>query len=149
MYDFSQITERVYCGAAINTLNDILDIRQAGITHIADARIEYNDGSLLVEAHWPLDDYLYDPALDDGLPKPVGWFQNVLDFALPALSKPGVIVLTHCAAGVNRGPSLAYCIMRAQGWTKDDAYALIKSKRPIANIGYRADADSALIKLGW
>jgi protein-tyrosine phosphatase len=58
-------------------------------------------------------------------------------------------VLTHCAHGVNRGPSLAYAILRAQGWPRHDAYALLKERRPQVRVGYRDDADAALRALRW
>ena len=70
---------------------------------------------------------------------------------MPILVRPGQIVFTHCAAGHNRGPSLAYAVLRAQGWYAKDAIDLIHVERPatIGGIVYAADADRALKQLGW
>jgi hypothetical protein len=59
--------------------------------------------------------YLHDPTLDNGLPKPVLWFEPAIAFALTALCAPGNVVYVPCDAGVNRGPSMCYAIMRALG----------------------------------
>ena len=74
MADFSKITERLYCGAAIHSISDLTQIETSGITHIVDAQVEHNDASLLIAGHWPLERYLYDATADDGVhPKPVGY----------------------------------------------------------------------------
>ncbi len=74
--------------------------------------------------------YCFAGVADDGLPKPVSWFQTGWDFAKPILDNGGV-VLSHCAAGVNRGPSVAYFLLRAHwGMTGDNAFALLKAQRP-------------------
>jgi predicted protein tyrosine phosphatase len=58
-------------------------------------------------------------------------------------------VLTHCSAGVNRGPSMAYFLLRVH-WhmSGPDALALIKKQRPIALARYWPDADRAIAALG-
>lgn len=152
MADFSKITERLYCGAAIHSISDLTQIETSGITHIVDAQVEHNDASLLIAGHWPLERYLYDATADDGVhPKPVGWFKATLDFAMPLLSRPGWVVLTHCALGHNRGPSLAYAILRAQGFTSAEALNLLHTGRPACahGVGYWRDAEAALKTLGW
>jgi dual specificity phosphatase 3 len=146
MADFSKITERLFCGAQINNAVDMLQIVGAGVTHIIDAQVERNDGGLLEASTM----YLWDPTADDGQhPKPVPWFKVAVEFATNAFADPGMIVMTHCAAGVNRGPSLAYAIMRAQGWSAIDAEAQLRKGRPQVNIAYKADAEQALRMLGW
>ena len=148
MADFSFITERLVCGAAINGPADIAALQAAGITHICDAREEANDGSFLAAGIG----YVWDPTADDGQhPKPSWWFATAIDFALSALYRQGAIVMCHCAGGVNRGPSLAYTILRAQGMPATDAINLIHAKRPVTNggIAYAGDAELALKQLGW
>jgi protein-tyrosine phosphatase len=103
----------------------------------------------LLATGWPLERYLYDPAADDGAPKPPEWFEHAIRFALPVLAVPGNSILVHCGAGANRGPSLAYAILRALGWTRDGAFNLIREKRPQAGIAYREHAEQALSALGW
>src|SRR5579872_1398096 len=122
-YDCSQITERLYIGANISTPQDIVDIHALGITHVIDCNTDderqlfagtagsYVSGIAL----------LSDPTEDDGAPKPASWFSPGIDFGVGALSHPGFKLLTHCAAGVNRGPSMGYAILRALGWWSLDA----------------------------
>jgi protein-tyrosine phosphatase len=86
---------------------------------------------------------------DDGHVKPIDWFKRAIDFALPALALPNTKIYAHCAAGINRGPSLAYAILRAQGLEANLAYSLIKTARPISFIGYAKDADIAIKSLGY
>jgi hypothetical protein len=145
MVDFSRITERLFCGARIESAADAAELVGAGVTHIINARLTRSDASLIGNLS-----YLWNPTEDDDIhPKPIAWFGNAVEFALAALARPGTVVLTHCAQGRNRGPSLAYAILRAQGWSRHDAYALLKERRPQVVVGYRDDADAALRALGW
>lgn len=157
--DVSKINDQLWCGGAITTDADVARIAADGITADIDCRKEFNDRSLiddynnlpptpgLLKAH-PRISYYFDGVADDGLPKPVSWFASAWDFAKPILDGGGV-VLAHCAAGVNRGPSMAYFLLRAH-WRMSpaDALALVKQKRPVARVGYQADADKAITSLG-
>ena len=85
---------------------------------------------------------------DDGHLKSVAWFQPAIDFAMGPLAHPRFIVCTHCAAGINRGPSIAYSILRAQGLDEQLAFLMLKKARPQVNVAYRNDADAALLTQG-
>lgn len=147
-YNYSLITERLFCGAQINSDADFDELKAAGVTHIIDAQAERDDNVFEPKNMIGLT-ILWDPQQDDGQhPKPVEWFKNAVEFGIGALKFPGTIVLTHCAAGYNRGPSLAYAILRAQGWSQVDAKALLHSRRSVG-IAYADDADLALKTLGW
>jgi protein-tyrosine phosphatase len=89
----------------------------------------------------------FDGVPDDGRPKPVSWFSRAWDFAQPIFEDGGVVLL-HCAAGVNRGPSMAYFLLRAN-WHMDGdrASALIQRQRPKAQMAYRVDVDRAIAAL--
>lgn len=146
--DFSKITERLYTGGMIADIESLEQLLNEGVTHVIDAMSEADDLRLL--KNHPKVTYIWDGALDDGVhPKPVEWFEKAINFALEALVKPGTIIYTHCAAGVNRGPSLTYAIMRAIGYSGAEAYLKIKERRPQAMMAYANDADQALLKLGW
>ena len=102
--------------------------------------------------------YLFNPTADDGQPKPTSWFKASLMFAEGPLIEAYLMgghhpkLYVHCAAGINRGPSTAYCILRAlTGMAHDDAKALIILHRPIdiTGIRYADDADKALQELGY
>jgi protein-tyrosine phosphatase len=147
--DFNFVTPRLATGAAISTVQDVAALVAAGITHVIDCRDDFDDGVLLA-ANRKLA-YIYNPTPDDGKTKPPDWFNRSLTFALPALALPKNKVYAHCHAGVNRGPSTAYCIMRALGFSSNDAKHLIHSARPmtIAGIRYAGDADHAVVVLGY
>ncbi|MGH7174895.1 MAG: hypothetical protein ACREGR_00865, partial [Minisyncoccia bacterium] len=88
--------------------------------------------------------YLWNPTADDGKPKTPDWFSRSLMLDLDALSRPKNKVYAHCAAGVNRGPSTAYAILRALGFTPGSAEAVIRTARPWVGLAYKRDADAAI-----
>lgn len=162
MADISRITTRLWCGAALTTAQDVEDVCAAGVTHIIDCRLEFDDQSLVdgynqadlgptasALKHRPELHYLYNGVADDGQPKPVEWFAKSIGFALSALGTPYAVVLTHCAAGVNRGPSAAFAVLLAQGWTSDVALQLLRQHRPVAQVAYAGDAMTAVRMLGY
>lgn len=139
------ITARLATGGALTAAGDVDILAAAGITHVIDCRAEFDDGPLLAQRFH----YLYDPTLDDGQPKPASWFQPGIAFALQALSLATNRVYAHCAAGINRGPSMCYAIMRAFGWPATDALNTIKAGRPKALVAYSVSADQAIVSLGY
>jgi dual specificity phosphatase 3 len=139
------VTARLATGAALNGLPDVDALAAVGITHVIDCRAEFDDGALLAQRFH----YIYAPTADDGQPKPPAWFELGIVFALQALSQPRNRVYAHCAAGVNRGPSMCYAIMRAFGWPAADALSTIKTARPVAQVRYSGDADAAIASLGY
>lgn len=158
--DATQITNQLWAGGAITSAADVDYLVHLGITADVDCRLEFDDQSLISDYYTHLPNaaqalrdspeiaYLYNGVADNGQPKPVDWFTKTWTFAEPIL-KSGGVVLCHCAAGVNRGPSMCYFLMRAYGdMSPDDAYALIHAKRPIVEVAYRHDADAAITALG-
>ena len=145
--DFTFITARLATGAAIDGPEDVDELVAVGITHVIDCRFEFEDTPLL--ASHPSMSYLYNGVPDDGEPKGADWFAKSIEFALPALGLPRTKVYAHCAAGVYRGPSTAYAILRALGLSADDAEALIRRGRPVAELIYKQDADIAVASLGY
>jgi len=147
MSDFSFVTERLAVGAALQSQSDVEAIVAAGITHVIDCRKDFNDTASLA-CHRAVT-VLWDGTADDGQPKPPAWFRKGIEFALYALAQPHHKIYVHCAAGVNRGPSMAYAILRAQGLQSTTAERLIRTARPIVGLRYKADADRAVSKLGY
>ena len=124
--DFNFVTNRVATGALIHNEADLLVLIQAGITHIIDC-CEPEDAGV---SNHPDIHYLHNPTGDDGQHKNASWFEVSINFGLEALSHPKNKVLAHCAAGVNRGPSTCYALLRSQGLAADEAERLIRSARP-------------------
>lgn len=148
MVDFSFITERLATGAAINDANDVGTLVSAGITHIINCRTDFDDSGLF--AYHPQIIYLWDGTDDDGQhPKPAEWFNRGIVFALQALVMPKTKVYAHCAAGVNRGPSLAYAVLRSLGLSASASEGMIRSARPQVGLAYKEDAELALKQLGY
>ena len=144
--DFDFITDRIATGAALQGPQDVQTLIAAGVTHVVDARAEYNDGPLFASSGVG---YLWNPTDDDGTTKLPAYFAPAITFAMGALSQPINKVYLHCAAGVNRGPSNALAVMLAQGWDFDLAVSLMHTKRPVVNIAYRNDALAAVKALRW
>ena len=80
---------------------------------------------------------------DDTRPKPGSWFADGITFARAVLADPAARLLVACVAGVNRGPSMAYAILRDQGHSGAEAVALLRRARPAVNLSYAADYDVA------
>lgn len=97
-------------------------------------------GRELGAAQGPQVAYLHNTANVAGQRMPDEWFDAGVDFALAALEDPSAKVLAHCHMGINRGPSMAYAILLAQGWDPVAAIDRIRQARPIANVWYAEDA---------
>lgn len=144
--DFSRITDRVLTGGGITSPEDAQELAQQGVTAVVDCRAETDDAPFFAGMSLS---YLWNPAQDDGLPKPADWFDRTLTFVLPLLARPHEQIYLHCAAGVNRGPSHAYVVLRACGWDAASAETLMRAKRPQVGLAYKADADRAVVSLGY
>lgn len=149
MTDFSFVTARLATGAAVSVPDDVAQLAAAGVTHVIDCRDDFSDGALLA-AH-PEITYLWNGVPDDGNPATHGdaWFGRSLAFALPALAQPHARVYAHCAAGVNRGPSTAFAIMLALGFTAAAAEQVIRAARPQVGLAYKDEAVASATSLGY
>ena len=123
----------------VQALGQIDGWKRAGISHVLDTRIEWSDQKLVAE-HAPSIMYGWIGADDAGLPQDDEWFDAGLEFAIEALRDPDAVLLVHCHMGINRGPTMAYRILLELGSDPIDALDTIREARPIADIGYAADA---------
>jgi dual specificity phosphatase 3 len=146
MANISRVTYQLFTGGDLPLhlggdamLAHLLEMRAAGITHILDNRIEWSDEQF-VATHAPDLRYLHNGQDDAGQRMPDTWFDRGVSFALTALENPSNKVLAHCHMGINRGPSMAYAILLAQGWDPVAALESIRGARPIAAISYAGDA---------
>lgn len=144
--DFNFITGRLATGGAVGDHGGVQQLIDAGITDIIDCQQEFDDHGLLADI--PGVNLLWIGVGDDGQPKPVDWFEKGIEFALDALSHPRRKVIAHCAAGYNRGPSMAYAILRSLGFSGDATMVMLLAVRQVG-VAYRADADSAVTTLGY
>jgi predicted protein tyrosine phosphatase len=123
-------------------LKQLLELAEAGMTHIVDVRLEANDEDFVQRFAAATSRelrYLHHGVDDRGQAIPHEWFEVGVQFAQAAIDAGGV-VLTHCHMGINRGPSLGYALLLGQGWDAVEALSAIRGARPIAYIDYADDA---------
>jgi protein-tyrosine phosphatase len=128
--DITWVTDRIGVGGGIWTAENMGAVARAGITHIIDMQIEFDD-TALAKPHGIA--VCWNPVDDDFEPKPADVFERGVDFALAALEADGTRLFVHCAAGVHRAPMMTLAVLVVKGWTLDDAMDLIEGRRPVAD----------------
>jgi protein-tyrosine phosphatase len=126
--DITWVTERIAVGGGIWNDDNMAQLVRIGVTHIINMQIEFDDRPLATP--YPVS-VLHNPTDDDFQPKPAELFQAGVEFAREALDQddpPGKIFI-HCAAGVHRAPMMTLAVLRALGWSLDDALELIQKRR--------------------
>ena len=130
MMDMSWVSDRIAVGGGIWTAENMVQVARAGITHILDMQIEFDDTPLAAPHGIAV---LWNPIDDDFQPKSADVFQRGVDFALEALDEEGTKLFVHCAAGVHRAPMMTLAILCSLGWTLADALQLIEARRPVVD----------------
>ncbi|MGA9306493.1 MAG: dual specificity protein phosphatase [Candidatus Sulfotelmatobacter sp.] len=128
--DITWLDDRIAVGGGIWSAQNMAKVSLAGITHIIDMQIEFDDTQIAqpygIEVLW-------NPVDDDFELKPPEVFTCGVEFALGALKDPRAKLFIHCAAGVHRAPMMTLALLGVMGWTVDDAMDLIQVKRPVAD----------------
>ena len=144
--DMTWITDRIAIGGGIETAENMQLVAQAGVTHIIDMQIEFDDTGL-ARAHKIR--VLWNGIYNDFQPKPPELFQRGVDFGLAALAKQRAKLLIHCTLGMHRAPAMALALLCAMGWPLEVAMQVIQKCRPVV---YFADAYVESVKAflaGW
>lgn len=128
--DMSWVTDRIAVGGGIWNASNMAEIARAGITHIIDMQIEFDD-TPLAQPHGIV--VLWNPTDDDFQLKPPELFQKGVDFAQQVLDESGTKLYVHCAAGVHRAAMMTLAILCSQGWGLEDAMELIEGRRPVVD----------------
>jgi len=128
--DMTWITDRIAVGGGIWNESNMADVAEAGITHVIDMQIEFDDTSLAEPFGVQV---LWNPTDDDFLPKPAELLERGVEFAQQALDTDGNKVYIHCAAGVHRAPMMTLAVLASMGWDLDEAMVLIETRRPAAD----------------
>jgi protein-tyrosine phosphatase len=129
--DMTWVTDRIAVGGGIWTEDKMAQVVAAGVTHIIDMQIEFDDTSL-AEPHGV--EVLWNPTDDDFQLKGPEIFQRGVQFAMQALNAGnGNRLFIHCAAGVHRAPMMTLAVLRALGYKLADAMDLIESRRPVVD----------------
>jgi protein-tyrosine phosphatase len=108
----------------------MIEVARAGITHIIDMQVEFDDTPLAKPFGI---DVLWNPIDDDFQPKPAEIFQRGVEFAMAALEQPENKLFIHCAAGVHRAPMMTLAVLRVLGHGLEDAMALVENRRPVVD----------------
>jgi protein-tyrosine phosphatase len=128
--DITWLTDRIAVGGGIWNAENMAAVSRAGITHIIDMQIEFDDTPLAAPHGIAV---CWNPVDDDFAPKPASVFERGVEFALAALEENGAKLFIHCAAGVHRAPMMTLALLGVMGWTAEDAMALIEARRPAAD----------------
>jgi protein-tyrosine phosphatase len=128
--DMTWVTARIALGGGIWTAQKMTEVARAGVTHILDMQIEFDD-TPLAEPHGI--SVLWNPTDDDFQSKPPEIFERGVEFALGALDEEGSKLFVHCAAGVHRAPMMTLAILGSLGWDVDEAIGLIEVRRPVVD----------------
>jgi protein-tyrosine phosphatase len=128
--DITWLTDRIAVGGGIWNADNMAQVAAAGITHIIDMQLEFDD-TRLAAPHGV--EVLWNPTDDDFEAKPAALFERGVKFAQSALETSEGKVFVHCAAGVHRAPMMALALLGSMGWDLDEAMALIEMRRPVAD----------------
>lgn len=131
--DMTWVTGRIAVGGGIWTAENMTAVARAGVTHILDMQIEFDD-TVLAAPHNIV--VLWNPVEDDFQPKPPEVFQRGVEFGLEALDQEGTKSFIHCAAGVHRAPMMALALLCSLSWKLEDAQILIETKRPVVDFAH-------------
>ncbi|MGB6386801.1 MAG: dual specificity protein phosphatase [Terriglobales bacterium] len=124
------VTERVALGGGIWNGRNMEELAQAGVTHVLNMQIEFDDRPLAEPRGVRV---LWNPTDDDFLPKPPELLKRGVDFALEALRDPGARLYIHCAAGVHRAAMMTLAVLCAMGFEIEAAMVLIETRRPVVD----------------
>src|SRR5579864_3919658 len=128
--DMTWITGRLALGGGIWNPQNMAEVVRAGVTHIIDMQMEFDD-TQLAEPHGI--EVLWNPTDDDFQTKPPELFQRGVDFAADALAQDESRLLIHCAAGVHRAAMMMLAVLCSQGWEQYAARETIVARRPVVD----------------
>jgi protein-tyrosine phosphatase len=128
--DMTWVTDRIAVGGGIWNELKMIEVADAGVTHVINMQIEFDDRHLGIPHGINV---LWNPTDDDFQFKPPELFERGVDFALEALDHPNNKVFIHCAAGVHRAPMMTLAVLRAMGWELKEATKLIQKRRPVVD----------------
>ena len=129
--DITWLTDRIAVGGGIWTSDNMAKVARAGITHIIDMQIEFDDTA--AGSGRRASRCCGIRPMTILRQKPAELFRRGVDFALTALEGTDAKVFIHCAAGVHRAPMMALAVLGSMGWSLEDAMQLIEERRPVAD----------------
>jgi protein-tyrosine phosphatase len=128
--DITWVTDRIAVGGGIWVDERMAELARAGVTHVIDMQIEFDDTPLGERAGVEV---LWNPVDDDFQPKDAEVFDRGVSFAMGALDDPAAKLFVHCAAGVHRAPMMTLAVLCAIGYPLEEAKRLIQTKRYVVD----------------
>jgi protein-tyrosine phosphatase len=128
--DMSWMTSRIAVGGGIWNEDNMATLVSAGITHIIDMQLEFDDTELARPFEVRV---LWNPVDDDFQPKPPEVFERGVKFAREALDEEESKLYIHCAAGVHRAPMMALAVLCSLGWQLGEAMDVMTARRPVVD----------------
>jgi predicted protein tyrosine phosphatase len=124
---FDRVTELIWLGSRIASLDDYHRLRAQGVRACVDMKQEGADP-------WSFEAFLWLPTVDHEPPSP-GHLQMGIAF-LRQCERAQLPVFVHCMAGVGRSTSLVlahFMAGRFKGRSVDDALDFLRARRPVVN----------------
>ena len=154
-FSFGWVLPRLGLGNSPKTRADALRLASLGVTHVLDVRRVIDTGG---EVPPDTSDapqkfvgtgivYHRTPMHDDGRQQSVASYVDAVTFVRNALARPGTRVYVHCAAGRYRSPSVVYAVLRAMGYSADNAWRTVVAGRPQSQRQYIPGADASVASL--
>ena len=120
------VTPQLYVGGQIDASGWRWLVAR-GLTADVNMRSEFDDSAHGIEP----EAYLWLPTEDDHAPT-LDQLSTGADFIGQAIEQGGKVYV-HCASGVGRAPTMAAAYLVSTGKTPDQAWTLIREKRPFIN----------------
>jgi protein-tyrosine phosphatase len=128
--DMTWVTDRIAVGGGIWVVERMAEVAAAGVTHVIDMQLEFDDTALGKRVGVEV---LWNPVDDDFQPKAPAVFERGVRFAMDALEDPQAKLFVHCAAGIHRAPMMALAVLCATGYSLEQAKQLIQTKRYVVD----------------
>jgi protein-tyrosine phosphatase len=126
--DMTWIMDRVAVGGGIENAENMAEVARAGVTHIINMQIEFDDTELARPYGIKV---LNNGVYNDFEPKPPELFERGVEFGSRALRKQNSKLLIHCTLGMHRAPTMTLALLCALGWPLPVARQLIERCRPV------------------
>jgi len=124
----SQITDQLHVGGQYRR-RGWRRLAARGITAVVNLRIEFDDAAAGIAPAR----YLYLPTVDN-YPPTLAHLRQGAAFMAEEIERGGG-VFVHCGSGVGRAPAMAAAYLVSAGKTPEEAWKMIREKRPFVRPG--------------
>lgn len=126
---YCQITPQIYVGPQFRQWGK-QRLAAQGIQSSVNLRSEFDDAA----HHLAFQNYCYLPT-EDGQAPTLAQLEQGIAF-ISRVAQAGGKIYIHCRSGLGRAPTMATAYFLSQGYTLNEALALIQAKRPFIQITF-------------